>query len=64
VKEFDVHHQKYIDEWYTYEQNVVRIFCMHTNRAYRTYLGWYQQATPMKLRQLELSSLDTLLWDR
>jgi hypothetical protein len=42
VKEFDVHHQKYIDEWRKYEQNIVRIFHMHTDRAYRTYLGWYQ----------------------
>jgi hypothetical protein len=24
---------------------------MHTNRAYRTYLGWYQRATRIKLRQ-------------
>jgi hypothetical protein len=42
VKDFDVHHQKYIDEWHKYEQNVVRIFRIHTDRAYRTYLGWYQ----------------------
>jgi hypothetical protein len=41
VKEFDVHHQKYIDEWHKYEQNNVRIFWIHTDRAYRTYLGWY-----------------------
>jgi hypothetical protein len=51
VKEFDVHHQKYIDEWHKYEQNIVRIFRMHTDRAYRTYLGWYQRATCVKLRQ-------------
>jgi hypothetical protein len=51
VKEFNVHHQKYIDEWHKYEQNVVRIFCMHTDRAYRTYLGWYQWATCIKLHQ-------------
>jgi hypothetical protein len=51
VKEFDVHHQKYIDEWHKYEQNVVRIFCIHTDRAYRTYLGWYQWATRVKLCQ-------------
>jgi hypothetical protein len=24
---------------------------MHTDRAYRTYLGWYQWATRVKLRQ-------------
>ena len=24
---------------------------MHTNRAYRTYLGWYQRTTCIKLRQ-------------
>jgi hypothetical protein len=24
---------------------------MNTNRAYRTYLGWYQRATRVKLRQ-------------
>jgi hypothetical protein len=51
VKEFDVHHQKYIDEWHKYEQNNVRIFCMHTDRAYITYLRWYQRATRVKLRQ-------------
>jgi hypothetical protein len=49
VKEFYVHYQKYLDEWYKYEQNTVRIFCMHTGRALRTYLGWYQQATCIKL---------------
>jgi hypothetical protein len=52
VKEFNVHHQKYIDKWHKYEQNVVRIFFMHTDRAYRTYLGWYLWATRVKLRQL------------
>jgi hypothetical protein len=51
VKEFDVHHQKYTDKCHKYEQNVVRIFRMHTDRAYRTYLGWYQRATSVKLRQ-------------
>lgn len=51
MKEFDVHHQKYIDEWHKYEQNIVMIFHMHTNRAYRTYLGWYQRTTCIKLRQ-------------
>jgi hypothetical protein len=51
VKEFNVQHQKYIDEWYKYEQNVVRIFRMHTDRAYRTYLRWYQWATRIKLHQ-------------
>jgi hypothetical protein len=24
---------------------------MHTDRAYRTYLGWYQRTTRIKLRQ-------------
>jgi hypothetical protein len=24
---------------------------MHNDRAYRTYLGWYQRATRIKLRQ-------------
>jgi hypothetical protein len=51
VKEFDVHHQKYIDEWHKYDMNIVRIFRMHTDRAYRTCLGWYQRATRIKLRQ-------------
>jgi hypothetical protein len=51
VKEFDVHHQKYIDEWHKYEQNNVRIFRMHTDKAYRTYLGWCQWATHIKLCQ-------------
>jgi hypothetical protein len=51
VKEFNVHHQKYIDEWHKYEQNIVRIFCMHTDKAFRGYLGWYQRATRIKLHQ-------------
>jgi hypothetical protein len=51
VKEFDVHHQKYIDEWHKYEQNIVSIFCMHTDMAYKTYHGWYQRAMHIKLRQ-------------
>jgi hypothetical protein len=51
VKEFNVHHQKYIYEWHKYEHNVVMIFRMHTNRAYKTYLRWYQWATRIKLRQ-------------
>jgi hypothetical protein len=46
-----VHHRQYIDEWHKYEQNVVRIFCMHTDRAFRTYLGLYHQASRIKLRQ-------------
>jgi hypothetical protein len=44
VKEFDIHHQKYIDEWHKHKPNVVNFFRMHTDRAYRTYLGWYQRA--------------------
>jgi hypothetical protein len=51
VKEFHVHHQKYLEEWYKYEQNIVRIFRMHIDRAFRTYLGWYQQGTRIKLCQ-------------
>jgi hypothetical protein len=51
VKEFHMHHQKYLVEWYKYEQNTIMIFCMHTSRAFRTYLGWYQQATHIKMRQ-------------
>jgi AraC-like DNA-binding protein len=50
VKEFDVHHQKYIDEWHKYEQNVVRIFHMRTGTTYKTYLEWYQRAMRIKLR--------------
>jgi hypothetical protein len=51
VKEFDIHHQQYIDEWHKYELNIVRIFFMHTNRAYKTYIGWYQRVTRINLRQ-------------
>jgi hypothetical protein len=51
VWDFEHHHRTYIEEWYMYEQNVVRIFRMHTDRAFRGYLAWYQWVTCIKLRQ-------------
>jgi hypothetical protein len=51
VKDFEHHHRTYIEGWYRYEQNVVRIFCMHTDRAFREYLAWYQRVTRIKLHQ-------------
>jgi hypothetical protein len=35
----------------TSTKNIVPILCMHTDRAYRTYLGWYQHVTHVKPRQ-------------
>jgi hypothetical protein len=51
VKDFEHHHQTYIEEWYMYQQNCVRIFRMHTDRAFRAYLAWYQRVTRIKLHQ-------------
>jgi hypothetical protein len=51
VRNFEHHHQSYIEEWYRYEENVVRIFCMYTDRAFRVYLAWYQRVTRIKLHQ-------------
>jgi hypothetical protein len=43
VKDFEHHHQTFIEEWNRYEQNCVRIFRMHIDRAFREYLAWYQR---------------------
>jgi hypothetical protein len=51
VKDFGHHHQAYIEEWHKYEQNTMRIFRMHIDRAFKAYLGWYHRATHIKLRQ-------------
>jgi hypothetical protein len=51
VRDFEHHHQTYIEEWYKYEKNIVRIFHMHTNRAFREYLAWYQRVVCIKLHQ-------------
>jgi hypothetical protein len=51
VKDFEHHHRACIEEWYKYEQNTVRIFHMHTDRAFRAYLGWYHRVTCIKLCQ-------------
>jgi hypothetical protein len=51
VKDFEHHHQAYIEEWYKYEQNTMRIFCMHSDRAFIVYLGWNHQVTRIKMHQ-------------
>jgi hypothetical protein len=51
VKDFENHHRTYLEESYMYEQNVVRIFCRHTDKAFREYLAWYQRITHIKLRE-------------
>jgi hypothetical protein len=51
VKDFEHHHQTYIEEWNKYEQNRVMIFQIHADMAFREYLAWYQRVTWIKLRQ-------------
>ena len=50
ITNWQLEHQRYIDEWMLMEQNNMGIHAVHHDKAFHDYLVWFGQRTRLQLR--------------
>ena len=50
ITNWQLEHQRYIDEWMLMEQNNMGIHAVHRDKAFDDYLVWFSQRTRLQLR--------------